>query len=157
MELLQVLADWPVAAGLRRSSVAYAAVNAAHILSVGLVIGAIVTLDLRLLGLFRESALGQIGPPLVRVAAAGIVLAAVTGMLLFSVRPAAYAQNPAFLVKLALVGLGVANAALAHATPRWRHALASGEVHGRLKLGASVSLVLWMAAVGAGRWIGFAE
>jgi len=157
MELLQPLADWPLAAALRRSTVAYAAVNAAHILSIGLVIGAITTLDLRLLGLFKAQALGQLAPPLVRVTATGVALAVLTGALLFSVRPVAYAQNPAFLIKLGLVALGVVNAAVAHGGVHWRRALESGEVHGALKLSALFSLALWAGAVGAGRWIGFLQ
>ena len=49
-EWLQALAATPVAALLRTSTVAYAALNAAHIFSIGLVVGSIATLDLRVLG-----------------------------------------------------------------------------------------------------------
>ena len=110
MEFLQAVSDWPGAIFLRRFQMAYLLVNAAHILSIGLLFGAIVTLDLKILGLFKQYPITVLGPPLSRVAAAGVALAAVTGLMLFSVRPMAYLQNTAFLIKIGLIGLGVINA-----------------------------------------------
>ena len=71
--MLEALSAWPVAAALRGSAVAYPLVNAAHIASVGLLLGAVVTLDLRLLGAFRSHPLAHLAPPLGRVAAAGLL------------------------------------------------------------------------------------
>src|SRR5262245_53411493 len=102
-EALEALAAWPIAALLRRSTAAYAAVNAAHIFSIGLLVGSIATLDLRLLGAFRHAPLGALSGPLTKVAAIGLLLAIATGFLLFSVRPLTYAANPAFLAKVSLV------------------------------------------------------
>lgn len=157
--LLQAVGEWPVAAALRGSAIAYPLVNAAHILSVGLLVGAIVTLDLRLLGAFRAHPVAQLGPPLWRVAAAGLALAAVTGLLLFTTRPATYAQNPAFLAKLGLVGLGVLNAAALRWNRHWRAAAVEGvgRVHASVRVAALASLLVWVGAVVAGRWIGFLQ
>lgn len=154
---LQALSEWPVAAALRGSSVAYPLVNAAHIASVGLLFGAIVTLDLRLLGAFRAYPVAQLGPPLRRVAAAGLLLAAATGFLLFSTRPLAYAENPAFLAKLGLVGLGALNALALGRNRHWRRAADGAEVHASVRLAALASLLIWVGAVVAGRWIGFLQ
>ncbi|TCT05021.1 DUF2214 domain-containing protein [Aquabacter spiritensis] len=152
---LEALSDWPGAVLLREEVALYAAVNAAHIFALALLVGAIATLDLRLLGLFPAASPAVLAPPLVRVAAAGLLLAVLTGFALFSVRPVAYAQNPAFLAKLALVGLGIANALLLRLGPDWRRLMARGAVSLRLKAAALVSLLLWAGAVFAGRWIGF--
>lgn len=157
MELLQALSDWPVAAALRRSGIAYPLVNAAHILSIGLLVGAIATLDLRILGAFRTSALAQIAGPLRRVAACGLAAAAVTGFLLFSTRPLTYIENPALLIKLGVVGLGVLNALLLARNPHWPPALTGAPLHWSLRLSALASLLLWLGAVIAGRWIGFLQ
>jgi len=154
---LRLLSDWPVAAAIRQSATLYPLVNAAHILSLGTVLGAIVTLDLRLLGLFRRHSLAALGPPLSRVAGVGLSLAVLTGFLLFSTRPAAYVENPAFLTKLVLVGLGVLNALALRAGRSWRAALGGGPVSGRLRLAALASLLIWIGAVVAGRWIGFLQ
>lgn len=157
MELLQALSDWPVAAALRRSGIAYPLINAAHILSIGLLVGAIATLDLRILGAFRTSALAQIAGPLRRIATSGLAAAAVTGFLLFSTRPLTYAENPALLIKLGVVGLGVLNALLLARNPHWPPALAGAPIHWSLRLSALASLLLWLCAVIAGRWIGFLQ
>lgn len=153
--LLQALHEsWPAAA-LRRPGIAYPLVSAAHILALGTLVGAIATLDLRLLGLFRRYPLAHLAAPLTRMAAAGLALAIVTGLCLFIVRPAAYAQNPAFLLKLALVGAGLANALLLRALTRWREAVAGGAIGPAVRLMAALSLAIWAAAVLSGRWIAF--
>jgi len=149
------LAQLPHAVLLQRSGTTYLLVNAAHIAALGMLIGSIVSLDLRLLGRFRTVPLAVLGPFLSRMAAWGLGLAVVTGFLLFSVRPAEYADNIAFLCKLGLVAVATLNAWAVHAGRRWRQALATDEASTGLRLQALCSIVLWLAAVIAGRWIGF--
>jgi hypothetical protein len=156
-QALQALGDWPIAVFLRDSTAAYATLNAAHILAIALLVGSIATLDLRLLGLFRGAPLGALARPLSGVAASAIVLALATGFLLFSVRPVAYAQNPAFLTKIALVGLGTLNALVLQASRTWRDAREGGPVHPRVRPAALLSLLIWAGAILAGRWIGFLQ
>ncbi len=146
-----------MAAALRASPTLYPLVNAAHILGLGLLIGAAATLDLRLIGAFARHDLAALGPPLRRVAAAGLALAACTGLLLFSTRPQAYAENPAFLAKLALVGLGLGNVAVIHLTGAWGRAMAAGTASAGLRAGAALSLLCWVGALLAGRWVGFLQ
>lgn len=148
------LGAWPVAGFLRRSSSAYMLVNAAHVLGLGVVLGAILPLDLRLLGLFRSVPLAVIGPFLTRAAAIGLALAVATGVPLFSVRPAEYLANPAFRWKLLLLALALANVALQHGAGI-RAAFAAGRASGRARLLAGVSAALWLGVLVAGRAIGF--
>lgn len=155
IDLLEWLTTTPLAVALRRSAILYMFVNAAHILSIGLLIGAILPLDLRLVGFFPSVPLSVIGPFLSRAAAIGLAAAIVTGFCLFSVRPLEYAQNPAFLAKLGLLILGVLNAGIVHAGHAWRKAVAGAATAARLRLGALISAVTWLAAIVAGRWIGF--
>ena len=155
MDLLGWIAGSPVAMAMKGSATLYMLVNAGHILSIGLIVGAILPLDLRLVGFFRNTPVAVIGPFLARAAATGVVLAIFTGLLLFSVRPSDYAGNPAFLVKIGLLVLGVINAALLHGGRGWREASSGGGISAPLRLQAAVSLVIWIAAVVAGRWIGF--
>jgi hypothetical protein len=156
-DLLQALAATAPAALFRTSTAAYATLNAAHIFSIGLLVGSVATLDLRLLGLFRAFPLAALAPPLSRMAAAGVLLAATTGFLLFSVRPVTYAENPAFLLKIALVALGVTNALVLRNTRGWRDAIDGGFVPRSVRVSAAISLLIWAWAVLAGRWIGFLE
>lgn len=113
-EALTWIGALPFAVAIRRSAVLYIFVNAAHILSIGIIVGSILPLDLRLLGFFRSVPVAVVGPYLSRTAAIGVALAIATGFCLFSVRPVEYAANPAFLTKMTLLALGVLNAAILH-------------------------------------------
>jgi hypothetical protein len=155
MQLVEWIGTWPGAILLHRSGTAYLLVNAAHILGVGLLVGGILPLDLRLAGLFRWVPLAAIAPLLSRSAAIGVVLAIATGLWLFSVKPVEYLANEAFLWKMALLGLALANIVLQHRSRHYRLALAGGDLHPGVRLVACCSAVLWLAVLVAGRWIGF--
>ncbi|WP_332683510.1 DUF6644 family protein [Bosea sp. (in: a-proteobacteria)] len=154
MDVVAGLAAWPGAALIRQSGTAYLFVNAAHILGIGLLVGAILPLDLRLLGFFRTAPLAAIGDFLSRAAAFGLALALTTGFWLFTVKPAEYLANDAFLWKLGLLALAMVNIGLQHAGG-FRKALAAGEVTAAIRIRAAASTMLWLGALLAGRWIGF--
>ncbi|WP_459618633.1 DUF6644 family protein [Bordetella sp. 2513F-2] len=153
--VLEWLGGLPPAVLLRHSGTAYLLVNALHIASLGVLLGAIVALDLRLLGAARAVPLAALGPFLSRLAACGLAAAVLSGVWLFSVRPGEYAGNAAFLAKLGLVGLGVLNALWLHAGRHWRGALHGDGVPAAARAHALASLALWPCAIVAGRWIGF--
>ena len=155
MELLAAIGAWPGAAWLRGSGTAYLFVNAAHILGIGLLLGAILPLDLRLMGCLRTVSLEVLGPFLTRSAAVGLAIALPTGLWLFSVRPTEYAANTAFLIKMALLLVAFANIALVHAGSGFRRATAGGPVSPGVRLCALASFLLWLGVLLAGRWIGF--
>lgn len=157
MDWTQALAGSPLGEFLRGPSWAYPLANGMHILSLGLVFGAIATLDARLLGAFARTPVQSLGPVLSSAAALGVVMAGVTGFALFSVRPDAYLDNPAFLAKLALIAAAVANALALRIGGDWRAACAEGRVSPRLRAHAALSLSLWIGAILAGRWIGFLQ
>lgn len=141
-------------AALRGSVTAYVLVNAAHILGIALLIGAILPLDLRLAGAFRGVPLAAVVPFLRGVAALGLALAAVTGVMLVSVNLPGYLGNGAFRVKVALLCFALANLIWLQASGAMRRA-AEGEVTGALRFGAKASALLWLGVLLAGRWIGF--
>lgn len=149
------LAHWPGAVALRQSSTLYLFVNAAHILGIGLILGPILALDARMIGWAKTVPLPVLGPFLSGTAKLGVVVAVLTGIVLFSVRPADYADNPAFLSKIGLVLVAVANAVAVDRSRAWRDAIATNEIAARLRVQAAASAGLWIAALVAGRWIGF--
>jgi len=155
MEFLAPLAETPLARALISSSTVYLLVNAAHILGIGMLFGAIVALDLRLLGLAQAVPLPVIAHYLSRVAGAGVVLAIVTGLCLFTVKPVEYAGNPAFLFKLGLIALGLVNVAVVHFGAGWKAVLSGEKPSAALRISAVFSTLIWIAAVVAGRWVGF--
>lgn len=153
--LLDALPQLPPVALMRREWPVYAAINAAHLLGVALLLGAILPLDLRLLGVLRGPPLVVMGRFLSRTAAAGVLLAVAAGLLLFSVQPRDYLANPAFRIKLALLALALANVALIHRSRAWQAALAGAPVAPGLRAAAGLSALSWLAVLGAGRVIGF--
>ena len=147
--MLEAIGGWPGASWLRQSATAYLFVNATHILGVGVLLGAIVPLDLRLLGFFRKFPIEVLGPFLVRCAAAGLGLAMLAGAWLFSVKPDEYLANPAFRWKLVLLGVALINVGFQHWGSGFLHRSAAVRVR------AGLSLCLWLSVLVAGRWIGF--
>ncbi|MDP2358752.1 MAG: DUF2214 domain-containing protein [Beijerinckiaceae bacterium] len=156
---METLAGWlgalPGSGVLRASPTAYLLINAAHILGIALLVGAILPLDLSLAGVLRGPALDALAPFASRVAAGGLALAAATGLYLLSVRPSDYLANPAFLTKLGLLALALINIAMQHMGPGWRRVLAGERPSPAVRAVALTSAGLWVSVLVAGRWIGF--
>ena len=154
--VVEWIGHWPGARWLQQSGTAYLFVNAAHILGLGLLLGAILPLDLRLVLGRSQAALSVLAPVAIRTAAAGLALAALTGAWLFSVNPADYLANTAFRWKLLLLTLALVNVVVQHR--QWRSLGLPGAAHAppmRVRVLAGVSGLLWIATLIAGRWIGF--
>ena len=149
--MLEALGSWPGAVWLQQSGTAYLFVNAAHILGIGLLLGSILPLDLRLLGFLRRFPIDVLWPFLVRVGATGLGLAIVTGLWLFSVKPAEYLENVAFRWKLVVLVLALANVGFQH----WKSNARELQITPATRIRAAMSLGLWVSALVAGRWIGF--
>jgi hypothetical protein len=151
--LLAGIETTAVAQTLRTSRWLYAATNTAHIFGIALLIGAIVPLDLRLLGCWPDVPRHKLVRVLVPVAATGLAVAAVAGGLLFSVRAREYAGIGFLQAKLALVAVGTLGALALH----YAHGfLLDGASDRRLAGHAIVSLACWPTALLCGRLIAFA-
>lgn len=137
---------------LQQSTTAYLLVNAAHILGIGLLVGAILPLDLRLMGVFRRTPVEVLGPFLRRSAATGLGLAIFSGLWLFSVDPAGYLANDAFVWKLVLLATALGNIVYQYLKSDAR-GLPAATLTTRVVAG--ISFCLWLAVLIAGRWIGF--
>ena len=154
MELVAWIEGSVLAGLLRGSGNLYMVVNAAHILGIGLLVGAILPLDLRILGILSGPPLPVIGPFLSRMAGIGLGLAMLTGFCLWSVTAAEYLGNAAFRWKLALLAVGLGNVALLHGLG-WRQVVATGAADGATRVLAAISALVWLGVLLAGRWIGF--
>lgn len=153
MEWLAQVEQWAGVAALRDSTWVYPLVNSGHILGIGLLIGAILPLDLRLLGLWGDAPLAPLWRVLTRSAACGLALAVLCGLALFATDARAYLGSPWFLGKLALIALGLANAALL----RWPGAAPPGGERAppRLRAAAALSIACWCGALLLGRLVGY--
>ena len=89
-DLFEWIAAAPPAVALRRSALLYIVVNAAHILSICLLIGAILPLDLRLMGWFQSVPLAVIGPFLSTAAAIIVAIFRLFSFYLTMIDPATH-------------------------------------------------------------------
>lgn len=142
---------------LRASVWLYPLVNTLHVVGLALLFGAIAPLDLRLLGAFRRVPMAPLAVTLVPVATAGLLLALVSGALMFVTRPLDYVAEPLFGLKLGLLAMAVLNALWLRRESEWhRVAEASGEPPPRRwRWHGLLSLLLWLGVITAGRLIGY--
>lgn len=154
IELLSWLEHTPVALAISKSNhLVGAALQVVHILGFVLLLAAVVFIDLRLLGLaFRNHGVPQITRGALRLVRWGLVLAVVSGALMFAASPALYAYKPVFQAKMALFLLAV----LLHGA--WFRHVASQAAPSRPRVlaGVLLSLLGWFGIGLAGRMIGFA-
>lgn len=161
-ELLTALQETELAEALRFWRWAYPITSTGHILGIALLFGAIVPLDLRLLGVWRSVPVNLLARVLVPVAGAGLGLALLTGMLLFSVDPLKYASLSLFRVKLILIAAAVINVLLVHRSKAWKETRGNASTAStsqipapRLRLAGLVSASLWLLAILCGRLIAY--
>jgi hypothetical protein len=148
VELLEALGGNPVARFFRTSFYAYPVLNSVHILAIGALVTAAILMDLRILGAARGLPVETVIRYLRPVAVTALVLALLSGFLLFSVRPVDYVANLVFRTKMLLLVVAVANALLFTSLRMHRR--------GGAPL-ALVSIGLWLSVLFAGRLIGFIE
>jgi hypothetical protein len=144
---------------MRTSSLwTYAIVNVLHVLGIGSLFGAAMVMDLRLLGVWHTVPLRTITTAAVPVAAAGLLLALVTGAGLFATQATEYLGNPFLFIKFAAIAVGVANAAAVRGLPAWQmhsERELSPKERRNLAIVGAISLAAWIAAIAAGRLIAY--
>jgi hypothetical protein len=152
--LLIRLEQWAPVRALATSDWGYPLASALHLLGIALLLGSIITVDLRLLGWWRHSLNLPAVRQLRRVAAVGLLLAIATGTALFSVRASEYIDNPWMLRKWVLVGAALFNA---WTLGVWQWLIGSAALEScHARVAGGLSLLLWLGALVCGRWIAFA-
>ena len=133
-------------AAARGSAWLYPLVNLVHVLGAALLVGAIATFDVQLLrGAPHLRTTYRAAMP---VAALGLALQIVSGIVLLSADATAVVRNPAFQFKMAMFALGLVNVAVFY----WRY---GGTLKADTPLHrggfAAVSLASWVLVLLAGR------
>jgi hypothetical protein len=140
---------------MRSSLVLYPIVAILHIMGFAVLVGSIVSLDLRLLGLGRGIPIRPMARLVLPLARTAFAVALTTGFLLFSADAAHVVGNPAFQAKMLLLLTALVTVVAAHAGP-WRKLASWGdEVPGGAKVTATLSLGLWLSVVLCGRLIAY--
>ncbi len=143
---------------IRNSLYLFPFLEALHVVGLTMVFGTIAILDLRMLGI------ASVRRPVSRVAIDvetwawwAFALTAVTGALMFITNAGVYYHNIFFRLKMSMLVLAGLNVLLFDRTARrsmdrW-DANPAAPASGRAA--AAISLVLWIAIIFMGRWIGF--
>lgn len=154
---LKSLEDSGVATAIRNSAYWFPTLEAVHVMALGLMLGTITVVDLRLLGLAsRERSAERVSDEVLKWTWAAFAVVALSGFTMFTTNARVYAHNTAFLIKLCLLAVAGINMLLFHLTAA--RTMASWDRKAAPPIGkaaAALSLALWIAVVFAGRVVGF--
>ena len=128
---------------------AYPALEVVHIVGIGLLLGNLVLLELRVWGLGAALPVQPLARLALGLAVLGFALAGASGLLMFAAQAAELLANRAFVLKMGLLMLAGTNAAWFHG----RGSLARMDRTARLL--TLVSSALWLAAIVCGRSIAY--
>jgi len=143
----------PVGHAIKESLWLFPVIESVHLLGLAVLGGALLVVDLRMLGLgLRNQTIGTVArdarPWL--LASLGVML--LTGLALFLSESVKCYYSPAFWVKITTIPIAM----IFTLTVRQRVAAAGiGQATLATRLTALTSLALWFSVAAAGRWIGF--
>ena len=149
------LQDSGFAFAIRDSTWIYPIANLSHILGLALLVGSILILDLRLLGVGRWVAVDALSRLTTPFSILGICLILASGSVLFSADAAALATNPIFRLKMAILAVALTNAVLFRLLWQRRMAAWTDFVPAQAKLQAALSALAWLSVGSCGRLIAY--
>jgi hypothetical protein len=150
--------DSGLADNIRENDLLFPLIESIHVLSICLVVGSIFVVDLRLLGLASiRRPVGRVIHGVLPLTWSAFAMAVASGSLLFISNATKYLANGYFVAKLFLILAAGLNMAIFHAIsardlPRWENDTPPPL---RARLAGGLSILLWVAVVACGRWIGF--
>lgn len=135
--------------GLQSHAWAYPALETVHIVGIGVLLGNLLLLELRVFGRGAVLPVQALARLSLSLALGGFVLAASSGLLMFASQPEELLANRAFTLKMLLLLAAGCNAAVFHARGSLRRLDRTAR---GLML---VSTLNWLAVVACGRWIAY--
>jgi len=162
LRMMDATLDWlqktALAVQIRDSLLLFPLLEAAHVIGLAMVVGTIVIIDLRLLGVATmHRTFQRLADDTLKWTLAAFILTAITGALMFITNAAVYFHNAWFRAKLVLLVLAAANAIGFEliARRRMNDADLAQTTPTRAKVIGTVSLLIWISVIVAGRMIGF--
>lgn len=108
-DVLSWLKDSPLGDAMRNSPDLFPTCETFHFIGLCLLMGAMIIIDLRMLGLFRSASYASV-LKLIPLAIVGFAINLITGACFIAGNPDLYFTNPAFILKLVLLGVAGLNA-----------------------------------------------
>ena len=156
MDFLVWLENTAIANAIRTIPWLYPTFETGHYIGLSLLVGGIMLIDLRVLGMARVLPLqSMIG--LLPIVWAGFIINVLTGSLLFIYGATNFGFNGAFQLKMAFMVFAGLNALAFDLSVRrsggaW---VAAGRPPALVKGFATLSLVFWLCVVTTGRWMAY--
>jgi hypothetical protein len=151
------LQDLGFATSIRESDWLFPTIETVHVLALVLVVGSIMMVDLRLLGLaYKRRPISELTGEVLPWTWSAFAVAVLAGSLLFSSKAVTYYGSVAFRIKMVCLMLAGLNMLCFHLFT-FRHVADwdRGQVPLAARYAGAISLTLWIAIVASGRWIGF--
>jgi hypothetical protein len=156
-EALTRLQDLGFPTEIRESVWLFPTIETVHVLALVLVVGSIMTVDLRLLGLTnKERPFSELAREMLPWTWVAFAVAATAGLLMFTSKAVVYYGNIPFRLKMLCLLLAGVNMVLFHwLGTRHLDTWDRKRPPNAAKFAGGASLLLWTTIVAAGRWIGF--
>jgi hypothetical protein len=144
---------------LRESEVAFPLTEAIHLIGLGISVGAILWVDLRLIGVsMRNERVSDIVSRLEPWAVFGFIVMFISGILLFVGKPENYYSTSPFRIKMLLLPFAGLNVLYFHRSvypqvSKWDHE--GGKIPWRARMVGLVSAVVWIVIIVLGRWTAY--
>ena len=157
-EFISYFENSAMADNIREDDVLFPLIESVHVVAICLVIGSILAVDLRLLGLASiNRSVTRVASGILPLTWAAFAVAVISGSLLFISNASKYLANGYFVAKMCLIGAAGLNVAIFHLgsakdLPRWEKGT---WLPLRVRLAGGLSILLWISVVTCGRWIGF--
>jgi uncharacterized membrane protein SirB2 len=135
-------------------------VQSVHILAIAIVMSSVIMVDLRLMGLMGHSqSISGLTRRFIPWVWWSLVVLLLTGLVLITAEPRRDLLNPVFQIKMVLVVVAIVVTAIFQETVRRN--MEFWDLNPSRRAGAwataIISLLVWSAIVGCGRWIAYVE
>ena len=157
-DLISYFEDSALADNIRENDLLFPLIESVHVLAISLVVGSIFVVDLRLLGFASiRRPVGRVIEGILPLTWSAFAVAVASGSLLFISNATKYLANGFFVAKLFLILAAGLNMVVFHFVsakdlPKWENEPGPPL---RARLAGGLSILLWIAVVACGRWIGF--
>ena len=157
-ELISYFENSALADNIRENDLLFPLIESVHVVSICLVVGSILVVDLRLLGLASlDRSVSRVSRGILPLTWFAFAVAVASGSLMFISNATKYLENGYFIAKLLLIGVAGLNMVIFHAIsarnqPQWEN---KARLPLPARLAGGLSILLWISVVACGRWIGF--
>ncbi len=157
-DFLQALENTAFATAVREGAILFPFAESTHVVALAFVVGTVVFVDLRLLGLAsRNQPVSRLTNDLLPWTWGAFVIAAITGLSLFSSTPERYFTNTFFRWKFFFMFLAGVNMLVFHFVTQknvkeWDNDPVPPTP---AKVAGALSILFWACVIIFGRWVGF--